>query len=239
MKYYFAADVHLGLQVGDTRAREQRFVRWLDEVRHDATAIFLMGDIFDFWIEYKTVVPRGFVRTIGKLAEITDSGIPVYFFAGNHDLWLLDYLATEAGLTIHHKPLELTLGNQHFYLAHGNYVGIRTTMLYRVFTNRFLQKCFRALHPRWGMAFGHWWSRHNRLSKGLAEPFTGNSEFLLQFANNYAKTHPVQQFIFGHRHTPIQCPVGDTAQFTILGEWIEGCEYAVFDGETVTLRKYC
>lgn len=237
MKYYFVADVHLGLQVGDVRAREQRFVRWLDEVKRDATAIFLLGDIFDFWFEYKTVVPRGFVRTLGKLAEITDSGIPVHFFVGNHDLWLLDYLPTEAGITVHREPLELTLGTQRFYLAHGNYVGVGTNLLYHIFTNKILQICFRALHPRWGMAFGHWWSRHNRLAKGLAVPFEGEKEFLLQFAKVYAKTHAINQFIFGHRHTPVQCDAGEKSQFTLLGEWIEGGEYAVFDGTEVVLHK--
>ncbi|MDR0582597.1 MAG: UDP-2,3-diacylglucosamine diphosphatase [Prevotellaceae bacterium] len=242
MKYYFAADTHLGLSaVGDSRTRERHFVRWLDEIKNDAAAIFLLGDIFDFWCEYKTVVPRGFTRTLGKLAELTDKGIPVHFFPGNHDLWIFDYLPAETGITVHHAPLEITLGQQNFYLAHGDNAG-QPAKGYRrlrwIFTNRVFQKCFLAIHPRWGVAFAHRWSRHSRLSKGIAIPFRGEEEPIVRFAEQYCRTHPVHQFIFGHFHTPVQWQAGEQTQLTILGEWLKGCEYAVFDGEKVTLETW-
>jgi UDP-2,3-diacylglucosamine hydrolase len=242
LNYYFAADTHLGLSaVGNARARERRFVRWLDEIKNDAAAVFLLGDIFDFWCEYKTVVPRGFTRTLGKLAELTDRGIPVHFFPGNHDLWIFDYLPEETGVTVHHAPLEITLGQQRFYLAHGDSAGQPAAayrLLRRMFTNRVFQKCFRAVHPRWGVAFAHRWSRRSRLSKGISIPFRGEDEQTVRFARQYCRTHPVDQFIFGHLHTPVQWQAGERAQVTILGEWLEGCQYAVFDGEKVTLKKW-
>ncbi len=243
-KYYFAADVHLGLPVGDPKAREQRFVDWLDRIAQDATAIFLLGDIFDFWCEYKKVVPKGFVRTLGKLSEITGKGIPVHFFPGNHDLWTFGYLASEVGLTVHHNNLEITLAGKNFYLGHGDNTG----QLHRgfrvmryIFAHRFFQRLFAAIHPRWGVAFAHRWSRHNRLSKGIALPFQGDREQLYNFAMHYSQTHKVDYYIFGHRHTPTDIAIGEHARLIILGEWIHGCEYAIFDKqqvETLRLRKF-
>lgn len=239
MKYYFAADVHLGLPVNDAAARERRFVRWLDAVKYDATAVFLLGDIFDFWCEYKTVVPRGFVRTLGKLAELTDNGIPVHFFIGNHDLWLTDYLTQETGLILHLTPLETELAGRRFYLAHGDYLplaGARQNLLRRMFTCQTLQRLFRAIHPRWGLAWAHYWSRHNRLSKELAKPFRGEQEKIVQLLRRHNPTQPIHHYIIGHRHTPVQYPLGNGARLTILGEWFTGDRYAVFDGKTGELR---
>lgn len=240
MNYYFAADVHLGLPVGDAKARERRFVRWLDAVKRDAAAVFLLGDVFDFWCEYKTVVPRGFVRTLGKLAELADSGIEVHFFIGNHDLWLTDYLRREAGLIIHFTPLETTLAGQRFFLAHGDYLplpGGGKSLLRTLFTNRFLQACFRAIHPRWGLAWAHRWSRHSRLSKALASPFGNEKEPVVRLLQRHAAEQPVRHYVLGHRHTPVQYPIGERALLTVLGEWVRGGEYAVFDGQTVTLQN--
>jgi UDP-2,3-diacylglucosamine hydrolase len=241
MKYYFAADVHLGLPVGDARAREQRFVHWLEEIKQEAAAVFLLGDVFDFWCEYKTVVPRGFVRTLGKLAELTDAGIAVHFFPGNHDLWVFDYLPAETGVTVHRTPLEITLNNQVFYLAHGDNTGQlprQYKALRRMFANRFFQRCFAAVHPRWGVAFARGWSRHSRLSKGLSYPFRGEAERLVQFARQHNETHPVNQYVFAHLHTPVQWPLGEQSQLTILGEWIKGCEYAVLNGSELQLKAF-
>jgi len=238
--YYFAADVHLGLPVGDVRARERRFVGWLDDIKTDASAIFLLGDIFDFWCEYKTVVPRGFVRTLGKLAELTDAGIPVHFFPGNHDLWTFGYLTKETGIIVHHEPLGITLEGKTFYLAHGDMTGAVPKgykMMRKMFTSPVCRRCFLAIHPRWGVGFAHRWSHSSRLTKGIKVPFRGDDEQLMAFAKTYAQTHAVDYFIFGHRHTPIAASVNSTSQLFILGEWIEGCEYAVFDGNRVTLRK--
>jgi UDP-2,3-diacylglucosamine hydrolase len=241
MKYYFAADVHLGLPVGDAGARERRFVGWLDKIKSDATAVFLLGDIFDFWCEYRTVVPRGMVRTLGKLAELTDRGIAVHFFVGNHDLWVTDYLQQEVGLTVHLRPLETTLAGQTFYLAHGDCIpvagGSGAALLRRLFANPWLQRCFRAIHPRWGLALAHRWSHRSRLSKSLAKPFDGEHERVVQQLRAHRSSPPVRHFIIGHRHTPVQYPLSPQSLLTIVGEWLEGGEYAVFDGHTVRLVK--
>ena len=239
-KYYFAADVHLGLPVNDARQREQRFVSWLEMAAQDAKAIFLLGDIFDFWCEYKKVVPKGFVRTLGKLAELVERGIEIHFFPGNHDLWTFGYLSDELGMQVHDQPLEISLNGKLFYLAHGDNAG-QLSKGYRrlrgVFTSPFFQKCFAAIHPRWGVALAHRWSRHSRLSKGLSLPFQHEKEPLYRFAQAYAKEHAIDYFIFGHRHTPISLPVDAHAHLLILGEWIQGCEYAVFDSTGLHLRK--
>ena len=238
--YYFAADVHLGLQVGNVKEREQRFVQWLEKVAADAKAIFLLGDIFDFWCEYKKVVPKGYVRTLGKLAELTDKGVEIHFFPGNHDLWTFGYLAEETGMIVHHQPLEIQLEGKTFYLAHGDATGKLTRgyrLLRAIFGSPFFQFCFSWIHPRWGIAFAHRWSHHSRLSKGIAVPFQGEKEQLFTFAKEYIKNHTVDYFIFGHRHTPITVPVAGHSQLFILGEWISGCEYAVFDGTTVQMKS--
>jgi UDP-2,3-diacylglucosamine hydrolase len=239
--YYFAADVHLGLQVGDVKEREQRFVQWLEKAAEDAKAIFLLGDIFDFWCEYKKVVPKGYVRTLGKLAELADKGAEIHFFPGNHDLWTFGYLAEETGMIVHHQPLEIQLEGKNFYLAHGDATGNPTRayrLLRAMFTSPVFQCCFSWIHPRWGIAFAHRWSHHSRLSKGIATPFQAEKEQLLLFAKAYAKNHAVDYFIFGHRHTPITVPVAEHSQLLILGEWISGCEYVVFDGTTVQKKRF-
>jgi UDP-2,3-diacylglucosamine hydrolase len=238
--YYFAADVHLGLQVGNVKEREQRFVQWLEKVAADAKAIFLLGDIFDFWCEYKKVVPKGYVRTLGKLAELTDKGVEIHFFPGNHDLWTFGYLSEETGMIVHHQPLEIQLEGKTFYLAHGDATGEPTRgyrLLRAMFASPFFQFCFSWIHPRWGVAFAHRWSHRSRLSKGIAVPFQGEKEQLFTFAKEYIKNYTVDYFIFGHRHTPITVPVAGHSQLFILGEWISGCEYAVFDGTTVQMKS--
>lgn len=243
-KIYFASDVHLGLKApmyGSARERELRFVRWLEMVRHDAEAIFLLGDIFDFWFEYKKVVPKGFVRTLGKIAEITDSGIPVHFFTGNHDLWAFDYLPSEIGVILHKQPYETELMGKRFYLAHGDGLDCndkRYNLLKSVFTNRVLQWCFAAVHPRIGVGFGHNWSQHSRLSKGVAFSFRGEDEGLYKFAQQTLQQSAIDYFVFGHRHTPLIMDISGNAKLVILGEWIESFKYAVFDGELMTLKRF-
>ena len=238
-KIYFAADVHLGLHT-DTNAveRENAFVQWLDKIKTDAEAIFLLGDIFDFWFEYKYAVPRGFTRALGKLAEITDSGIPVHFFTGNHDMWTFNYLKTEIRLIIHKKPFEITLHGKKFFIAHGDGLGKgekNYKLLKRIFACRFFQRCFAFLHPRIGIGIARTWSKHSRLSKNLSEKFNENTDSLFAFAKQKLDNDHIDFFIFGHRHTPIQLQLTDNCLFTIVGEWIKGREYAVFDGENLLL----
>lgn len=190
--YYFASDTHLGLRVGRTADdRERLFVRWLDEVSADAEGIFLVGDIFDFWYEYKRVVPRGFTRLLGKLSGLTDRGIPVHFFAGNHDLWAYDYLRSECGVTLHRGPFELfDLYGQKVLVGHGDVLGPRGRggrFLSALFRCRTLQRLFSAwLHPNFAMRFGQWWSGSNRLSKPIAHTFRGEQEPIVRFAADYS-----------------------------------------------------
>ncbi|MDR1054552.1 MAG: UDP-2,3-diacylglucosamine diphosphatase [Prevotellaceae bacterium] len=243
-KIYFASDVHLGLKTyNSAREREIRFVRWLEIVRHNAEAIFLLGDIFDFWFEYKKVVPKGFVRTLGKIAEITDSGIPVHYFTGNHDLWAFNYFPEETGVILHTQAYKTELKGKYFFLAHGDGLDV-TDKGYRqlkaIFTNRFLQRCFAAIHPRIGVGFGHVWSQHSRLSKGVSIGFKGEEEGIYKFAKQQLnKESVIDYFVFGHRHTPLIINVNNTnTKLVILGEWIEGCQYAVFDGKNIELLKF-
>ncbi|MDR0419955.1 MAG: UDP-2,3-diacylglucosamine diphosphatase [Prevotellaceae bacterium] len=241
-KIYFAADVHLGLCAGtDASEREIAFVKWLDKIKTDAEAVFLLGDIFDFWFEYKYVVPRGFVRVLGKITELTDKGIPVHFFTGNHDMWTFDYLQNETGMIIHKKPFETTLYGKSFFLAHGDGLGKdeKSYMLLKnIFSCRFFQRIFAFLHPRTGIGIAKMWSKHSRLSKGLSETFNENTDILLAFAKQKLNEKHVDFFVFGHRHTPLQLRLPNDSLFTIAGEWINGREYAVFDGENLTMQKF-
>jgi UDP-2,3-diacylglucosamine hydrolase len=241
-KIYFAADVHLGLRAGtNAKERENAFVKWLDKIKTDAEIVFLLGDIFDFWFEYKYVVPRGYTRVLGKIAEITDKGIPVHFFTGNHDMWTFDYLKNETGVEIHKKPLEITLHGKTFFLAHGDGLGKNDKsymFLKKIFSCKFIQRIFAFLHPRIGIGIAQTWSKHSRLSKGLAETFDKDTDQLLAFAKQKLSEKHIDFFVFGHRHTPVQIQLQDGSLFTIVGEWINGREYAVFDGEKLTVQKW-
>ena len=188
--YYFASDIHLGLPAGvDPAGREQLFVRWLAEVAQDAEAIFLVGDIFDFWYEYRHVVPKGFTRTLGKLSELTDRGIPIHFFGGNHDIWTFRYLHDECGITLHHAPYtSFELYGQRVIIGHGDVLGPRPAgqrILSGVFRNRLLRTLFSTLHPYWAMSLGHGWSQSNRASRPVSHQFRGEDEPIVRFAHHY------------------------------------------------------
>ena len=241
-KVYFASDVHLGLfpkEKSDTR--EKHFVQWLTEIKEDAEAVFLVGDIFDFWYEYKKVVPRGFVRFLGKLADLTDSGIPVHFFAGNHDIWINDYLSKEAGVILHTDPFITSINGKSFYIAHGDGLGpgdYTYKVLRRIFTNRVMQFLFSRIHPNLAFNFGHWWSKQSRYSKGLYEEFLGNDkEYLILYAQEILKKQAYDYFIFGHRHIPMEIDLGNSTLVN-LGEWISAYTYASFDGVQLKLASY-
>ncbi|HEX3009308.1 MAG TPA: UDP-2,3-diacylglucosamine diphosphatase [Bacteroidales bacterium] len=241
-KVYFASDVHLGLFPREkSDIREKHFVQWLDEAKKDAAAIFLVGDIFDFWYEYKKVVPRGFIRFLGKLAEITDSGIPVHYFAGNHDIWVNDYLIKEAGVILHLDPYITSINGKTFYIAHGDGLGpgdYSYKILRRIFTNPVMQFLFSRIHPNLAFGFGHWWSKQSRYSKGLFEEFLGtDKEFLILYAQELLKKKPVDYFIFGHRHIPMEIEIGNSRLIN-LGEWISAYTYGSFDGEKFNLLSY-
>ena len=243
-KIYFASDHHLGAPTAEESApRERIFVAWLDYIKADAGALFLLGDLFDFWFEYKTVVPKGFVRVLGKLAELADAGIPIHFFVGNHDLWMLDYLEKEIGIKVYHQARDFTFNDQHFFIGHGDGLGPGDKgykRMKKIFTNRFLQWCFRWLHPDIGMRLGHYLSVKNKLISGEEDAvFLGEKEeWLVQYAQRKYQEKARDYFVFGHRHIPLDLPVEAHARYINLGDWITHYTYAVFDGETLELTAW-
>ena len=243
-KIYFASDNHLGAPTPELSApRERIFVEWLDHIKHDAGILFLLGDLFDFWFEYKTVVPKGFVRVLGKLAELADAGIPIHFFVGNHDLWMRDYLEKEIGLQVHHQPQEFTFNKKTFFIGHGDGLGPHDKgykRMKKIFTNAFFQWCFRWLHPDIGMRLGHYLSVKNKLISGEEDAvFLGEEEeWLAQYAKRKYEQKAHDYFIFGHRHIPLDLPIAGKARYINLGDWINHYTYAVFDGHTLELTAW-
>lgn len=242
-KTYFASDLHLGLYPPDkSLEREKLFVRWLNAIRHNAHAIFLVGDIFDFWWEYKKVVPRGFTRFLGKISELTDSGIPVHFFTGNHDIWIKDYLPDETGIILHRKPYVTTINGKTFFIAHGDDLGPGDTgykILNKLFKNRFLQWLYSRLHPNLSISIGQAWAKKSRYSKDLIENFKGeNSERQILFAKNMLKTNHFDYFVFGHRHIPLQFKLNNHSTLIYLGDWIIHYSYGVFDKHGFRIEQW-
>ena len=242
-KIYFLADVHLGSRSHvNSIETERKLCRWLDEVKHNAAAIFLMGDIFDYWYEYRYVVSKGFTRLLGKLGEMTDGGVEIHFFAGNHDLWLTDYLSKECGMILHLEPFITEIMGKKFFLAHGDGLGDNSRsfhFLRKMFHSKFLQKCFSAIHPRWTIPLAHAWSNSSRENGGVL-PFLGEErENLVCFAKNKLKELPdINYFIFGHRHVLLNLAIAKQCRVIMLGDWITFFSYAEFDGENVQLKQW-
>ena len=243
-KIYFASDQHFGIpNPKKSLVREKKFVQWLNTVKQDAEAIFLLGDLFDCWYEYKTVVPKGFVRVLGKLAEISDSGIPIHFFVGNHDLWMLDYFEKELNIPVHYKPLELTVNNTSFLIGHGDGLGPNDKgykRMKKVFTNPFSKWLYRWVHPDWGLRFAQYLSTKNKLISGDEDVvFLGeDNEWLVQYAKRKLETKHYDYFILGHRHLPMEIEVGKQSKYINIGDWISYFTYGVFDGEKMELKDY-
>lgn len=239
-KIYFVSDVHLGFPLFDPKEREALFVSFLETARQDAKSIYLVGDIFDFWFEYKHSVPKGFVRTFGKLANICDEGIDVYFTPGNHDVWTFGYLEEEVGIKVLPSIHRFEAQGKHFLIAHGDYLeGFEpkgSRRLYPLFHNHFLQRCFRMLHPYFGIGFGKIWSAHSRMSKDHRHPFQGENEASVKFARSY-QNKGVDYFVMGHYHLGIQYPLSNTSSLCVLGDWIGRPGYAVFDGTSLELKS--
>jgi UDP-2,3-diacylglucosamine hydrolase len=243
-KIYFASDSHLGLPNSDeSRVREKFFVDWLEEVRKDAAAIYLLGDLFDFWFEYKTVVPKGFVRVLGKLAQISDAGIPIIFFVGNHDLWMRDYFQKELGITVHHEPIRLTLGDSRLFIGHGDGLGPddkKYKMMKKLFTNPLSKWLFRWLHPDWGVPLGQYLSQKNKLISGDEDvKFLGDDkEWLVAYSKRKLQEEHFDYFIFGHRHLPMEIELNKRSHYINLGDWITHFTYAEFDGKKLALKTW-
>jgi UDP-2,3-diacylglucosamine hydrolase len=243
-KIYFASDAHLGYPShADSLVREKKLVHWLSQARIDAKEIFLLGDIFDFWYEYKRVVPKGFTRLLGTIASITDEGIPVHFFSGNHDVWAFSYLADETGMKIHHEPYIAEFGGKKFFIAHGDGLGPGDPgykILKSIFRSPVLQWLFsHLLHPDCAMRFGHRWSISSRNNKDNP-PFMGEEkEQLIRFARQQLEKEPVDYFIFGHRHIPFDFTFnGANCRVINLGDWLEHFTYACFCDGTLCLKRF-
>lgn len=243
-KIYFASDNHLGAPTSEaSRPREKKFVAWLDEIKHDAAAIFLMGDLFDFWFEYKTVVPKGFTRTLGKLAEISDSGIPIHYFVGNHDLWMNGYFEEELGIPVYHKPEEFTFNDTSVFIGHGDGLGPGDKgykRMKKVFTSPFFQWLFKWMHPDIGVKIGQYMSVKNKMISGDDDAkFLGeDNEWLAVYCKRKLEDKHRDYFVFGHRHLPLEIDLNETSKYINLGDWIQYYTYGVFDGENFELKTY-
>lgn len=243
-KIYFASDNHLGAPTKEASLpREKKFVAWLDEIKQDAAVIFLVGDLFDFWFEYKTVVPKGFTRTLGKLAEISDSGIPIHFFVGNHDLWMNGYFEEELNIPVYNKPKEFTFNNKTFFIGHGDGLGPHDKgykRMKKVFTNPVFKWLFRWMHPDIGVGIAQYLSVKNKLISGDDDAkFLGEeNEWLVQYAKAKLENKHRDYFIFGHRHLPMEINLGQDSQYINLGDWIQYYTYGIFDGEKLELKVY-
>ena len=235
-KIYFASDFHFGVPNHEiSLQRERKVVSWIESIRNDAESIFLLGDLFDFWFEYRKAVPKGFVRFLGKLAEIQDAGINVYIFPGNHDLWMFDYLPTEIGAKVYMDPVVLRVGNQRLLIGHGDGLGPGDKtykFLKKVFTSSLCQWLFARIHPNLGISLAQRWSKNSRLSNmKLEEKFQGEDrEFLLAWCNDVEKQKHHDYYIFGHRHLPLDLKVGESSRYINLAEWVHFSYYAEFDG---------
>ena len=243
LKIYFASDAHLGMHPADKSIeREKLLVKWLEEVRKDATEIYLLGDMLDYWFEYRKVVPRGFTRFLGKIAEITDQGIPVHYFTGNHDVWVFDYLPEETGVIVHTEPVVCEMNGKRFYIAHGDGLGLTEKgfrILKSIFISKTMQWLYARIHPNCATSFAHFWSKKSRYAKGISVEYKGeDKEELLIYAREILKKEHYDFFIFGHRHIPLEYNLSGKSKLFILGDWIVNNTYAVFDGENVFLKRY-
>lgn len=244
-KIYFAADAHLGNRyMDDPLTAEKKLVRWLDCIRDDAQAIYFLGDMFDYWYEYKYVVPKGHVRFLGKLAELADRGIEIHLFIGNHDIWMFDYLPGEIGAVIHQGPLTVDLQGARFFLAHGDEVGRRTLgfrFLQAMFRNKICQFLYAGIHPRWTFNFAQRWSLSSR-TKGnptiQANPRDA-AGYLIDFTREYIQTYPdIDFFIFGHCHVPLDTELSPTSRLLVAGEWMTHFSYIEWDGSELALKRF-
>jgi UDP-2,3-diacylglucosamine hydrolase len=242
-KLYFASDIHLGAgSYAASRKREDRLVRWLDMIKADAAEVFIMGDLFDFWFEYKTVVPRGYIRLLGKLAELSDAGIKLYFFKGNHDMWMFDYFEQELKATIISNELVIEHSGRKFFLHHGDGLGPGDglyKLLKRIFRSKLCQWLFARIHPNLGIGIANYWSKNSRIANEKKEDGKpGEQEWLVAYCRDVLQTTHYDYMVFGHRHLPLDIQLNDKSRYINLGEWVSYNSYAVFDGEELKLEYF-
>ena len=237
-KIYFASDFHLGIpNETSSRIREKKAVQWLSSIEKEAAAIFLLGDIFDFWCEYKTVIPKGFVRLQGKLAELSDKGILILILAGNHDLWMFDYFPKEMNIQVYKEPLSLQLGNHTFCIGHGDGLGEKGyKVIRRLYMNVALQKLYAFFHPYWGVSLGQYLSRQSRIRSAEKKFLGEDREFILRYCKETEKKKHHDFYIFGHRHLLLDIPFGNS-RYINTGEWVHHPAFAEYDGKQVMLHK--
>jgi UDP-2,3-diacylglucosamine hydrolase len=243
-KIYFITDFHLGAPDHKrSLEREKKIVAFLESVRHSAAQIFILGDIFDFWYEYKKVVPKGYVRLLGKLAELTDTGILIHFFVGNHDMWMKEYFQKELNIPVYFEPKVFTFNEKKFFIGHGDGLGPGDhgyKFIKKIFRNKFCQWLFGQLHPTLGIGLANYFSRKSREKTGTSdEHFLGeDKEWLIVYCKEILQQEHYDYFIFGHRHYPIDFKLNETSRYINLGDWIRNFTYATFDGDQVELKKW-
>lgn len=243
-KIYFLSDFHLGAPNHEqSLVREKKIIQFLDEIKSTAATIFIVGDLFDFWYEYRKVVPKGYVRILGKLAELTDAGIPIHFFVGNHDMWMKDYFQTELNIPVYFEPKEFEFGNKKFLIGHGDGLGPGDhgyKLLKKIFRNPVCQWLFGVLPPYMGMGLANFMSRRSRAQTGATEEvFLGeDKEWLIIHCKELLQKKFFDFFVFGHRHLPIDHRLTNESRYINLGDWIRYFTYAEFDGEELQLKNY-
>ena len=241
---YFASDFHLGVpDFEKSLQRERLLVKWLDEIKEKAEAIYFLGDIFDFWFEYKYVVPKGYVRLLGKLAELSDAGIKLVIFIGNHDMWIKDYLEKEIGATIIRGTIQTTIGNHKFYLAHGDGIGpgdYGYKFIKQIFKNPICQWLFSRLHPNFAFGLANFFSKLSRNAhQENDKKFLGtDKEWLVTYSNEIQRKQHFDYYVYGHRHLPLKIPLSAGAMYINLGDWLSYNSYGVYDGNSFKLNYY-
>jgi len=242
-KIYFVSDVHLGVPDYDSSLkREKKLISWLSSIQNDATDLFILGDLFDMWFDYKRVVPRGFTRLFGKLAELSDSGIQIHYFIGNHDMWVFDYFEKELGFIIYRKPQSFNFDGKKFFIGHGDGIGsgdYSYKFIKRIFAGKLNQWLFARLHPNFGLGLANLLSKKSRISNGDFEESSNDieNEILVRFCKNKLKLEYFDFFIFGHRHIAMDYYLGNNSNYINLGEWVKKPHFAYFDGKKLALKK--
>jgi len=242
-RIYFCSDNHLGSPNRNlSLEREKIFITWLDQIKTDAQAIFFLGDLFDFWFEYKKVVPKGFTRLFGKLAELSDSGIDLFFFVGNHDCWIGNYFEDELGINVFHKKVDLNIDNYNILIGHGDGLGPgdnKYKFLKLLFRNPILKKLFSFIHPDIGISLGSFLSQKNKILSGSEKVFESeDKEMLFSYCKDVLKTKYYHFFIFGHRHIPLELDLGNNSKYFNTGDWITHFSYLVYDGTSFNLNYF-
>lgn len=243
-KIYFLSDFHLGAPDRDSSlVREKKVVAFLESIRNDAAAVFIVGDIFDFWFEYKTVVPRGYTRLFGKLAELSDAGIKLHVFVGNHDMWMRNYFQEELNIPVYFEPQIFNWNGKQFFIGHGDGLGPGDhgfKFIKKIFRNPVCQYLFGLLHPNWGIGLANYFSRKSREKTGNSdELFLGaDKEWLIIFSKEYLQKSKIDYFVFGHRHYPIDYVLNEESRYINLGDWIRNFTYASFDGKEMELKNW-